>query len=186
MHMLNRKVVALIAAAALVLPAVSISADQPVTKSQSVEARATVVAVDQTTRMVTLKGEDGKTFEVEAGEAVKHLDQVKPGDVVVVTYTESLAFQVAPKGEKPQGVSAAAKRTGSGGEVGRTATGYFKIDAYNPDTHVLWGTTGQGVTKSITVQDPKAQEKLKQLKPGDVVQVTYSESLAIKLEKAPK
>jgi hypothetical protein len=60
-----------------------------------------VVAVDQKTRLVTLKGEDGKNFEVEAGTAVQHLDQVKPGDIVVATYTESLAFQVANRGERP-------------------------------------------------------------------------------------
>lgn len=181
--MFNRKLFAAFLAAALALPAVSMSADTPITKSASVQVKATVMAVDQTTRMVTLKGEDGKTFDVQAGQAVQHLDQVKPGDVVSATYTESLAFQVVPKGETPQGVSETAQRTTGGGEVGRQVTSYFKINAYDPDTHVLWGTSAQGVTKSITVQDPKAQEKLKTLSPGAVVQVTYTESLAIRLEK---
>jgi hypothetical protein len=184
--MFKRKILAVFMAAALSLPAVSMSADQPITKSASVQVKATVVKVDQATRMVTLKGQDGKMLEVEAGDAVKHLDQVKPGDVVAVTYTESLAFQVVPKGEKPQGVSQSAERTASGGQIGRQVTSYFKIDAYNPDTHLLWGTTAAGITKSITVQDPAAQAKLKKLIPGDVVQVTYSESLAISLEKVAK
>ena len=181
--MISRKFLALFLAAALTLPAVSMSADKPITKSESVQVKATVVAVDQATRMVTLKGPDGKTFEVQAGSAVRQLDQVKPGDAVSVTYTESLAFQVAPKGETPQGVSESAQRIPGGGEVGRQATSFFTIDAYNPDTHVLWGTTANGITKSITVQDPKAQAKLKTLNPGTVVQVTYSESLAVRLEK---
>ena len=77
--------------------------------------------------MVTLQGEGGKLFQVQAGDAVKHLDQVKAGDVVAVTYTESLAFQVVPKGEKSQGVSESAERTATGGEVGRQVTSYFKI-----------------------------------------------------------
>ncbi len=181
--MLNRKTLIAFLAAALVLPSVSMSADKPITKSASAQVKATVVAVDQATRLVTLKGEDGKTFQVQAGDVVKHLDQVKPGDVVAVTYTESLAFQVVPKGEQPQGVSEGAQRTADGGQIGRQATSYFRIDAYDPETHVLWGTTAAGITKSITVQDPKAQAKLKSLIPGDVVQVTYSETLAIKLEK---
>ena len=181
--MLSRKLLALFLAAALTLPAVSMSADKPITRSESVQVKATVVAVDQATRMVTLKGPDGKTFEVQASRAVRQLDQVKPGDVVSVTYTESLAFQVAPKGETPQGVSESAQRIPGGGEVGRQATSFFTIDAYDPDTHVLWGTTANGITKSITVQDPKAQAKLKTLNPGTVVQVTYSESLAVRLEK---
>jgi uncharacterized lipoprotein YajG len=62
-------------------------------------------------------------------------------------------------------------------------TSYFKIDSYDPNTHVLWGTGAKGNTQSITVQDPKAQARLAKLSPGNVVQVTYTESLAIKLEK---
>ncbi len=181
--MFSRKVLAVFLAAALALPAVSMAADKALTKSASVQLKATVVGIDQATRMVTLESADGKTFAVQAGDAVKHLDQVKLGDVVAVTYTESLAFQVVPKGEKPQGVSESAERTATGGEVGRQVTSYFKIDAYDPDTHLLWGTTAAGITKSITVQDPAAQAKLAKLIPGDVVAVTYSESLAIALEK---
>jgi hypothetical protein len=181
--MFSRKLLAVFLAATLTVPAVAMSADKPITKSESAQVKATVVAVDQATRMVTLKGPDGKTFEVQAGSAVQRLDQVKPGDVVSVTYTESLAFQVAPKGETPQGVSGSAQRIEGGGEVGRQATSYFTIDAYDPDTHVLWGTTASGIAKSITVKDPKAQARLKTLNPGTVVQVTYSESLAIRLEK---
>ena len=184
--MFNRTILAVFLAAALALPAVSRSADKPITKSASAQMKATVVGIDQATRMVTLQGQDGKVFQVEAGDAVKHLDQVKLGDVVAVTYTESLAFSVAPKGEKPQGASASAQRTVGGGEVGRTVTSYFTIDAYNPDTHVLWGTTANGVTKSITVQDPTAQAKLSKLVPGNVVEVTYSETLAVNLEKVAK
>jgi len=182
----TRPVSALLLAAALAMPGLAMSADQPLTRSASMVAKAAVVAVDLNTREVTLKGEDGKTFQVQAGEAVQHLDQVKPGDVVAVTYTESLAFQVVPKGEKPQGVTTSADRTAGGGQIGRTATSYFKIDAYDQNTHVLWGTTADGITKSVVVQDPKAQERLKTLSPGNVVQVSYSESLAIKLEKVAK
>jgi len=181
-----RTIYPLVLAAAMALPGIAMSTDKPLTRSASAEVRATVVAVDQATRVVTLKGEDGKTFQVQAGDAVQHLDQVKPGDVVAVTYTESLAFQVVPKGEKSEGVTASAERMAGGGQIGRTATSYFKIDAYDLDTHVLWGTTAEGITKSIVVQDPKAQERLETLIPGNVVQLTYYESLAIKLEKVSK
>jgi hypothetical protein len=184
--MSNGKTLALILAAALALPAVSTAADKPLTKSESTQVKATVVAVDQKTRLVTLKGPQGNTFEVEAGPAVQRLDQVAPGDVVSVTYTESLAFDVVPKGEKPQGVTEGAKRTAGGAEVGRQVTSYFTINAYDTKTHVLWGTGANGLTKSITVQDPKAQARLATLSPGAVVQVTYNESVAIKLEKVAK
>ena len=51
---------------------------------------------------------------------------------------------------------------------------------------MLWVTTAKGATKKITVQDPKAQAKLNTLSPGNVVKVTYTQSLAIKLEKVAK
>ncbi len=184
--MSNRKILALFMAAALALPAVSMSADEPITKSQSTQARATVVAVDQTTRLVTLKGADGKNFDVEAGKHVEHLDQLKPGDVVAATFTESLAFQVVDKDEKPSGESTSVNKDVGSGELGRTETSSFKIASYDPNTHVLWVTTAKGATKKITVQDPKAQAKLNTLSPGNVVKVTYTQSLAIKLEKVAK
>jgi len=80
--MFSRKILATILAAALALPGVSMAADKPITKSASVQVKATVVAIDQATRMVTLQGEGGKVFEVQAGDAVKHLDQIQVGDVV--------------------------------------------------------------------------------------------------------
>ena len=173
-------------AIAVALPTLAAAGDKPLTKSATVEVKATVVAVDLKTRDVTLKGPEGKTFVVQAGDQVKNLDQVKPGDVVAAAYTEALAFQVVPKGEKSQGVAEVAERVPGGGVVGRQVTTYFKIDAYNVDTHLLWGTTADGNTQSITVKDPAAQAKLAKLPSGTVVEVTYTQSLAIKLEKTAK
>lgn len=181
--MFNRRALALMLATTLALPAASMSADKPITKSETTRVEANVVSVDQATRLVTLKGPQGKTFEVEAGPAVQHLDQVAPGDVVAVTFTESLAFKVVGKDEKTEGATETAKRTTGGGELGRTVTSYFRINAYDRNTHVLWGTGPKGYTQSIVVQDPEAQKKLETLSPGNVVQVTYTESVAIKLEK---
>jgi hypothetical protein len=184
--MSNRKILALFVAAALALPAVSMSTDEPVTRSTSSQAKATVVAVNQATRMVTLKGEDGKNFDVEAGKHVEHLDKLKPGDVVSATFTESFAYQVIGKDEKPSGVSDSVNKDVGTGELGRTVTSSFKIASYDPNTHILWVTTDKGETKKITVEDPKAQAKLSTLSPGNAVKVTYSQSLAIKLEKDAK
>ena len=44
--------------------------------------------------MVTLKGPDGNVFTVHCGDQVKNLAQVKKGDLVQVTYYESLAYEV--------------------------------------------------------------------------------------------
>ena len=49
-------------------------------RAQAVAVTATVEAIDQTTRMVTLKAADGKLVSFVADEAVKNLPQVKVGD----------------------------------------------------------------------------------------------------------
>ena len=176
-----------ILAATLALPVVALADHhEPLTRAQSVEARATVTAVDPSTRMVSLKTEDGRTVDVEAGSSVKNFDQIKVGDTVKATYTESIAFQVAAKGETPGGATQTANRIPGGAEVGQQVTTSFKVASVDPATNVLWVTLANGNTKKIQVQDPKAQERLKSLNPGDVVAVTYTESMALQLEKLAK
>ena len=77
---MNSRILTAILAAALALPIATAlagtdpkaPADKPLTRAQSIEARATVTAVDPKTRIVTLKTEDGETFDVEAGPPVKN------------------------------------------------------------------------------------------------------------------
>ena len=85
---MSSRILTTIVAATLALPVVVLAADtatktaaadQPLTRGQSVAARATVTAIDPATRMVTLKSEDGQTFDVEAGPAIVNFDKIKGG-----------------------------------------------------------------------------------------------------------
>src|SRR5437879_4433374 len=64
----------------------------------TVTGTATVVRINQKTRHVTLKGADGKTVTIVAGPEVRNLAQVKKGDVLRITYHESMASQVKQRG----------------------------------------------------------------------------------------
>ena len=174
--------------ATLFLPAMAPAeqAAKPLTKAASVEARATVTAIDAPTRTVTLKTEGGETVDVVAGSEVKNFDQIKVGDVIKATYTESIAFQVVPKGETPGGASETTQRIPGGAEVGQQVTTSFKVASVDPETNILWVNLPNGDTKKIQVQDPEAQKRLKTLSPGNVVAVTYTKSMAIQLEKLAK
>jgi hypothetical protein len=57
------------------------------------------------------------------------------------------------------------------------------VASVDPKTNILWVTLPSGETKEIHVQDPAAQARLKNLSPGTVVAVTYTESVAVQLEK---
>ncbi len=59
---------------------------------QQITAR--VDAVDHAQRTVTLTGPQGRTMTLPVDPSVERFDQVKPGDEVVVAYTESLALSL--------------------------------------------------------------------------------------------
>ena len=67
--------------------------------SSAVEETATVTAVNQSTRMVTLKGPEGNSVTFKASDEVRNLAQVKVGDEVKFAYYESLAVRVLKEGE---------------------------------------------------------------------------------------
>lgn len=65
--------------------------------TETVRARVTVTvaAIDPATRLVTLKGPEGKTVPVKMGPAVA-LDRFKVGDRFTATYSAAMAVAVQP------------------------------------------------------------------------------------------
>jgi hypothetical protein len=61
------------------------------------QIQARVEQIDYATRNVVLTGPGGDRIEVVADERVKRLNEVKPGDLVVVRYTEALALKMIKK-----------------------------------------------------------------------------------------
>jgi Cu/Ag efflux protein CusF len=171
-------------------PAAPAKAEKPAfEKSELVTVTATVEAIDHATRMVTLKGPKGNTFTFKAGEEVRNLPQVKKGDQVVAKYYEAIAIEVRKPGEATPGITKeeVAGRAKPGempaglmaSQVTITAT-VKAIDMKKPSV-TLQGPEGN--TRDITVKDPK---KLENVKVGDKVVITYTEALALSVEKAEK
>lgn len=160
-----------------------------VTKEATVTATATVQAIDLKNRLVTLKDPEGNTFDIMVGEEAKNLPQVKVGDIVTVSYYESVAVNVYKPGEAPSGIGEAAvvasakpgqKPKGvAASQVTVTAT-VQSIDKEN-QTAVLKGPEGKIV--KVKVKDPK---NLENVNPGDEVVATYTQALAISVEKPVK
>jgi hypothetical protein len=61
----------------------------------TIQAAATVENIDPQKRQVVLKEPDGSTVKVTVDKQVQNLDQIKPGDKVVVRYTEAAAISLA-------------------------------------------------------------------------------------------
>ena len=176
---------------ALALPIAGV-ADQAATgkgvsASDTVEKRATVTAIDRATRTVTLKGETDE-FVLEVGPELTGFDSLKVGDVVVATYTESIAARIAKQGEAAPGVTGsviAEPPSGGKARAGREVTASLKVEAVDLKANTVTLSGADGDKRTVEVKDPKVQERLKTVKPGDVVVVTYTEALALRLEKAP-
>ncbi|HLN90831.1 MAG TPA: hypothetical protein VK429_03105 [Patescibacteria group bacterium] len=162
--------------------------EPPAWKTSSlVEETATVTAVDQSTRMVTLKGPKGNSITFKASAEVRNLAQVHVGDEVKFAYYESIAVRVLKTGEAfpTAGESAMAARAKAGekpaGVVGTETTVNATITAIDKKakTATLKGEDG----KSVTVT-PLRPEKLNEVKVGDRLVITYTEAIAVKVEKA--
>jgi ribosomal 50S subunit-recycling heat shock protein len=157
--------------------------------SSVVEETATVEAVNQSTRMVTLKGPKGNSVTFKASDEVRNLAQVKVGDEVKFAYYESLAVRVLKEGEAfpAAGESAAMVRAKPGekpaGVVGTETSVNATITAIDmaAKTATLKGEDGKSVT--VTPRDPKNLEKVKV---GDRLVITYTEAVAVSVEKAEK
>lgn len=65
--------------------------------TEKVQARATmtVASIDGASRIVALRGPEGRTYRVQAGPDVQ-LDRLKVGDKVTATYSAALAVSVEP------------------------------------------------------------------------------------------
>jgi hypothetical protein len=150
-------------------------------------ATATVQSVDKEKRSVVLKDEQGKTMTVNVPEDVTSFDQVKKGDKVKVSYEESMAVSVHKPGEaKPEARTKETTGRVEGATPGRTMervqTMSAEVMAVDPVKNTLKVKGPQGKTREINVQDPDMRERLKDLKKGDVVELQYTEAMAVTLE----
>ena len=161
------------------------TAAQPIKESKTLERRATITAIDVPKRLVTLKGQDGDVFEVEAGTDIQNFDKLQVGDVVVATYTESLALEIAAPGKATPGITGTVSGTPTPGQrnLGRQVTATFKVEAVDAAANKVTLSDGACNSRTIDVRHPQAQQRLKTLKPGEMAVITYTESLALRLEK---
>ena len=153
----------------------------------SVQVTARVEKINQKTREVTLKADDGQVYTFVAGDEVKNLAQVKKGDLIVATYTEALAYEVKKGGkagaEAAVGGGAAAPGSKPAGALGAAVTVTVVITAIDTKVPSVTFKRPDGTTRTIKVKNP---EKLQGVSAGDTVEITYVEAIALKVEKAPK
>jgi hypothetical protein len=154
----------------------------------SATVRGTISAIDKENSTVTLKGPKGRTVTLEVRDKSK-FDVIKVGDPVVATYMEAIALHVRKSGTASPGMAAQETRVGSkpgetpAGAIAREVTVTTTITAIDKKANTVTLKGPHGNSETVKVQDPK---NLNAVKVGDLVDITYTQALAVALDKPAK
>jgi len=180
-------------AAALLLPLSAWSGDEQkasdkpsISTSHTVQLSAVVEAIDMETRQVTLRGPEGNSRTLTVREDARNLDQVDVGDTVNVEYVQNLTIEVfANDGMEPgTGQLSAVQRAKEGEMPGMavmdTSIVTATVEAIDIEANTFKLKWPDGEIKEYVARDP---ENLKKADVGDLVVVSYTEALAVVVEK---
>jgi ribosome maturation factor RimP len=153
-----------------------------------VTVRGTVEAIDKEKQTVTVKGPK-RSLTLHVRDP-KKLEAIKVGDPVIGRYYESLLIEVKKPGEATPGMTAqqavATSKPGEtpAGAIGQQVTVTATITAIDKKAHTATIKGPEGNSVTVKARDPKNLDKVKV---GDHVEITYTEALAISLDRsAPK
>ena len=148
--------------------------------SETIHTAATVQSIDKKTRTVMLKKEDGEVVPIQVPPDSPNFDKLKVGDKVDVDYHEAVAVALLPPGSgKPSATERVTESRGMGkGGVSKETTVSAEVVAVDPVANTVTFKGPRGQLKKVNVTDPDMQAKLKQVKVGQMLQITYSEAIA--------
>ena len=155
---------------------------------QAVEVTTTIVAINKTTRTVTLKGPQGGILDVVCGDEVKNFAQLRVGDTVQMRYTEALTLELK-KRRKPADASAMAAVVGAApgsapaGAMGHQVTILADVVAVDPKKSIISLKGPAGNVLDLKVHNP---DHFKVVKKGDQVEAVYSQALAVAVTPVAK
>jgi len=171
------------AVAALLVASVASAAQKPVSVSETMTKTATIVAIDKSSRIVTLQGKEGLTVDVLCGPEVQRFDALKVGDTVTFRYHESVVSAINRPGDKPKDpLSTSVTRTAGakpGGTVAQQLSATVTIEEIDPKVPSVSVKAEDGRRMAFKVEDKK---NLEGYKVGDKVTITYTQALAVSVK----
>ncbi|MDN7142252.1 hypothetical protein KC131_16525 [Pseudomonas sp. JQ170] len=145
-----------------------------------------VLAVDVDKRLVTVAGPDDSQVPIQLSENAKDLHNLKVGDLVNIKVNRSVATVLdttvggEPGVSKEAGVIRATKdNPNPGGEAFRQVKVTSKITKIDLKTHEVTLLPPDGPQKVVKVEDPQLQERMKNLKVGQTVDMVFTDLLKI-------
>ena len=149
-----------------------------------IEGEAVVQAVNKTDRTVTLRNAQGQSNTI-AVPADVDLDRLKKGDTVLIGVYQTLSLRVLPPGSAALGATAAAGSTAPGQPEGRVWGQQLvvvnEVTAIDLVAYTATVRGADGQLRTVAVKDPQMQDRMRNLRIGDLVELTYSEAVAAKV-----
>ncbi len=182
---------ALLALPALVVPALAQPAPPPpapASAERGMTVRATVESIDRRSRQVVLRSANGEHRTVRVGPEVRNLAQIHPGDVVVVTLGEAINLEMAnpadgaPPVETLEAAARALPGRPPGGGAMQLVRARVTINAVDPSNGTVTFTGPMGVQRTVRPTNADISAFVRRLAPGELVDVTYGESVMIRVE----
>lgn len=140
----------------------------------------TIQAIDQTSRLITVKTAKGTEVTMYAGPEVKRFSELKVGETVQLTYYESTVYQLSKPGTPLSGSEAAATTGASatlpGGTVARQTKATVEVTAVDMAAPSITVRTADGRTVTRKVEN---KANIQNLKPGDRIDITYTEAMLV-------
>lgn len=163
---------------------------RPFVRHESAHLTASVASVDPKRRSIVLVTPSGERSEFAVGPEVKNFSQIKAGDHVVLSYFVGVITQLRPPGTAAhapiatQRARSAPEGSKPSAAVTTTLTTTVKIRSVDTATNHVTFQRADGSVDRVAIEDPQAQQRMRKLKPGDAVSVTYAEQQAISVQPA--
>ena len=164
------------------------SSPEPLEVSEVQEVEATVMAVDVEDRLLVLRGPTGVESTIHVGPEVRNLPQVEVGDILRVSFYTGFVVSIAEPGDAGSDAAIAAGRAEEGDRpgamVGVTTSRTVEILSVASDGTAVSFRNADGHLQSIDVPREEGQAFARKLSPGDLVDIQYTEAIAVGVESA--
>lgn len=156
-------------------------------QGESTTVTATIVAIEQSTRTMTVKNDQGVYETIQALPEMKRFSELKVGDKITARYYENVVVRMKKPGEAAVDVDTAALTRTEGTRPAGTAAAQrtitVAVTAMDPKALSVTVEGPNGYKYSRKVANKKAFD---QLKVGDRLDMTWTDALLISVDTPKK
>lgn len=152
-------------------------------EEEIVTVPVTVEQIDVKNRTMTVRTADGERIPLTIPSDVENFDKLKKGDKIDIDYYRAVAVRVIPGGAA--GAASQTAPTAQGGR-GPQVKSSGQVTSVNRGDHTMKVKGDNGKSQTMSVRDPSLQSQVETIKPGDAVEITYTEAVVAAIRPQDK